>query len=122
MFSRWTIFWFLLPIFLALLYPPLELNNVFVRYADNQQRDTWRKILLVIAHPDDESYFFAPTLLALLDQERELRPTVYSLCLSIGDADGFGDLRVAELDASLDVLGVDKDKRKLISHPYVPPK
>jgi len=116
MFSRWTIFWFLFPSFLALLYPSLELNNVFLRYPDSQH-DTGRRILLVTAHPDDESYFFAPTLLALLDHKRELRPTVYSLCLSIGDADGLGELRVGELNDSLDVLGVDTDKRRLISHP-----
>ena len=123
MFSRSTLFLCLLPILLAFLYQPLEDNTVSFRasYAGNPGRT-----LLVTAHPDDESYFFAPTLLALLsrkesNQERGLgaRPSVYSLCLSTGDADGLGKRRADELNRSLDVLGVDKDKRWLIAHPYV---
>mgnify|MGYP002379823797 CR=1 FL=1 len=38
-------------------------------------------VLLVIAHPDDEAMFFAPTLLALAHEQRE----VHVLCLSTGN-------------------------------------
>lgn len=38
-------------------------------------------ILLVIAHPDDECMFFAPTILNLLKEGY----TVYLLCLSAGN-------------------------------------
>ncbi|KDQ31957.1 hypothetical protein PLEOSDRAFT_1100475 [Pleurotus ostreatus PC15] len=73
-------------------------------------------ILLVTAHPDDECMFFAPTLLALLQDPRHA-PHVHSLCLSTGDADGLGDTRVLELERSLDVLGVVKGNRKIVNHP-----
>jgi GlcNAc-PI de-N-acetylase len=43
-----------------------------------------KRILLLIAHPDDEAMFFAPTVLALT--KPELRNEVEILCLSIGIA------------------------------------
>lgn len=51
------------------------------------------KILLVIAHPDDECMFFLPTLLAL----RRSHLALYLLCLSTGNAYGKGDVRLHEL-------------------------
>ncbi|KAL4263637.1 PIGL family protein [Pleurotus pulmonarius] len=60
--------------------------------------------------------FFAPTLLALL-QNPDYAPHVHSLCLSTGDADGLGDTRVLELERSLDVLGVRKGNRRVVDHP-----
>lgn len=51
------------------------------------------KILLVIAHPDDESMFFLPTLLAL----RRAHLALYLLCLSTGNAYGKGCVRSKEL-------------------------
>lgn len=41
-----------------------------------------RTVLLVIAHPDDEAMFFAPTLLGLLAPSAH--NTVHLLCLSTG--------------------------------------
>jgi N-acetylglucosaminylphosphatidylinositol deacetylase len=73
------------------------------------------RILLVTAHPDDESFFFAPTLLSLLTRP----PLVFSLCLSIGDADGLGAIRKDELASSLDVLGVDESRRWVVDSPCV---
>ena len=52
--------------------------------------------------------FFAPTILALQRQYEDLE--LYSLCLSVGDADGLGDVRRTELEASLDVLGIQEGK------------
>ena len=43
-----------------------------------------KRILLLIAHPDDEAMFFAPTLLALT--RPELGNHVKILCLSSGTA------------------------------------
>ena len=74
-------------------------------------------ILLVTAHPDDECLFFAPTLLSLLEQPA---PEVFSLCLSTGNADGLGNIRKDELERSLDVLGIQKVKRWVVDHPFVP--
>ncbi|KAH9410967.1 putative GlcNAc-PIde-N-acetylase [Ordospora pajunii] len=48
------------------------------------------RCLLLIAHPDDESMFFAPTLL-------NLRRNVDILCLSNGDKYGKGKIREKEL-------------------------
>ena len=83
-------------------------------------------ILLVTAHPDDECLFFAPTLLSLLEQqpivgaEKSQAPEVFSLCLSTGNADGLGNIRKDELERSLDVLGIEKERRWVVDHPFVP--
>ena len=70
--------------------------------------NTPEHFLLLTAHPDDEAFFFGPTITALVS---ESNAKLYSLCLSIGDADGQGKKRITELSDSLDVLGIDKDKR-----------
>lgn len=69
--------------------------------------------LLIIAHPDDESMFFGPTLLNLIDNGKYM--TIY--CLTTGDADGLGDVRRRELDDVTKALGpkitlvIDKSNR-----------
>ncbi|KAF2658909.1 phosphatidylinositol glycan class L [Lophiostoma macrostomum CBS 122681] len=63
-----------------------------------------KRIVLLIAHPDDEAMFFAPTLLALT--RPELGNHVKILCLSSGDADGLGETRKKELVKSGIQLGV----------------
>ncbi|KAL2821540.1 putative deacetylase LmbE-like domain-containing protein [Aspergillus granulosus] len=76
-----------------------------------------KRICLLIAHPDDEAMFFAPTLLALT--KPELGNHVKILCLSSGDADGLGHIRKHELTKSAlrlgirspsDVLVLDEDR------------
>ncbi|KAL3486667.1 N-acetylglucosaminyl-phosphatidylinositol deacetylase [Aspergillus germanicus] len=76
-----------------------------------------KRICLLIAHPDDEAMFFAPTLLALT--KPELGNHVKILCLSSGDADGLGHIRKNELTKSAlrlgirapsDVLVLDEDR------------
>jgi N-acetylglucosaminylphosphatidylinositol deacetylase len=63
-----------------------------------------KRVLLLIAHPDDEAMFFAPTLLTLT--RPELGNQVLILCLSSGDADGLGSVRKEELKKSAQLLGV----------------
>lgn len=63
-----------------------------------------KRILLLIAHPDDEAMFFSPTLTWLT--RPDLGNTVMLLCLSPGDADGLGHVRKAELVQSALMLGV----------------
>jgi N-acetylglucosaminylphosphatidylinositol deacetylase len=72
-----------------------------------------KRILLVTAHPDDEAMFFAPTVLSL---SRKTSLSLFHLCLSSGNADGLGVIREAELTDSLDVLGIDRDKRWIFDH------
>lgn len=63
-----------------------------------------KRICLLIAHPDDEAMFFAPTVLALT--RPELRNHLKILCLSSGDADGLGEVRKKELVKSGLLLGL----------------
>ena len=77
-----------------------------------------KRICLLIAHPDDEAMFFAPTVLALT------RPStgnhVKILCLSTGDADGLGETRRKELVKSAMMLGLRReDDVFVMDDPYV---
>ncbi|MCJ1407509.1 N-acetylglucosaminyl-phosphatidylinositol de-N-acetylase [Ptychographa xylographoides] len=63
-----------------------------------------KRICLLIAHPDDEAMFFAPTVLALT--ENGLGNHVKILCLSSGNADGLGATRKKEIAASASLLGL----------------
>lgn len=66
-----------------------------------------KRICLLIAHPDDEAMFFAPTLLALTDPAAGNHVKI--LCLSAGDADGLGETRKKELVKSGLFLGLRKE-------------
>ncbi|KAL7279322.1 hypothetical protein ACG7TL_007163 [Trametes sanguinea] len=75
-------------------------------------------ILLLTAHPDDECMFFAPTILALLDRTDARRyPKLHSLCLSVGNAEGLGEVRRHELARSLEVLGIEDGRRWVVDRP-----
>ncbi|GAA5948155.1 hypothetical protein JCM3775_003141 [Rhodotorula graminis] len=67
-----------------------------------------RSVLWVTAHPDDESFFFAPSILTLLDSPHNAQGAL--LCLSIGNHDGLGGIRRQELGASCDALGIARDR------------
>ncbi|KAL4761740.1 PIG-L family deacetylase [Aspergillus foveolatus] len=71
-----------------------------------------KRICLLIAHPDDEAMFFAPTLLALT--KPELGNHIKILCLSSGDADGLGHIRRGELQKSAKRLGIRGDNDVLV--------
>jgi N-acetylglucosaminylphosphatidylinositol deacetylase len=60
--------------------------------------------LLVIAHPDDECMFFAPTLLSLGNEN------VYVLSISSGNFDGLGFQRKSELLKSFLCFGISHDR------------
>ncbi|KAL6763667.1 putative deacetylase LmbE-like domain-containing protein [Haematococcus lacustris] len=59
-------------------------------------------ILLVIAHPDDETMFFYP----LISAAHAAGAQLFLLCLSTGNAYGMGSRREAELHAACKVLQV----------------
>jgi N-acetylglucosaminylphosphatidylinositol deacetylase len=71
--------------------------------------------VLVIAHPDDESMFFVPTIKALVDRGEQ----VWLLCLTTGDYDGLGKEREKELIQAGSLLGFEKViiKNNLKDHP-----
>jgi len=77
-----------------------------------------RVVTLVVAHPDDEAMFFAPTL-ATLRSHPEASVTV--LCLSNGNASGLGPAREKEMLASCcDVFGVRRDRVDVVDDPLLP--
>src|ERR1700761_638697 len=73
---------------------------------------TGKRILLLIAHPDDEAMFFAPTLRRLT--QPDLGNQVLVLCFSSGDADGLGEVRKKELKKSALMLGVTHEDHVVI--------
>ncbi|KAE8156679.1 putative deacetylase LmbE-like domain-containing protein [Aspergillus tamarii] len=81
-------------------------------FARNFPRLYGKRICLLIAHPDDEAMFFAPTVLALT--KPELGNHVKILCLSSGDADGLGHIRKKELQKSAVHLGLRNESDVLI--------
>jgi len=64
------------------------------------------RCLLLIAHPDDECMFFAPTVVRLI--RRNCKVSV--LCVTTGNADGLGHLRKKELRLSCERLGVSPSR------------
>lgn len=64
---------------------------------------TSSRLLLIIAHPDDETMFFSP----LIRNAIRSGVRVFVLCLSSGDYYGEGDIRRRELFDAVVPLGVD---------------
>lgn len=67
-------------------------------------------ILIVTAHPDDESMFFTPTIIELA--KRNYNNTLHLLCLSNGNYDGLGSVRQQEIVKAASFLQI-KDVRVL---------
>ncbi|KAF5368938.1 hypothetical protein D9758_002919 [Tetrapyrgos nigripes] len=113
----------LLSVLLAALRVPKYSNPTFTDLESIPSLEATgkqEKILLVTAHPDDECLFFAPTLLGSTfgaSQDVKTNPELFSVCLSIGDADGLGSVRRDEYERSLDVLGIKKDNRMVLDLP-----
>ncbi|TFB05659.1 N-acetylglucosaminyl-phosphatidylinositol de-N-acetylase [Trichoderma ghanense] len=63
-----------------------------------------KRVCLLIAHPDDEAMFFAPTVLALARPETGNHVKI--LCLSSGNSEGLGEIRKKELVQSGLALGL----------------
>ncbi|CAH2220155.1 Hypothetical predicted protein [Pelobates cultripes] len=77
---------------------------------------TVRAPLLLIAHPDDECMFFAPTILGMLREQRSL----YVLCCSTGNYYNQGEIRKNELIQSCSALGIPSSNVTLIDHRDLP--
>ncbi|XP_058090660.1 uncharacterized protein LOC131237042 isoform X2 [Magnolia sinica] len=73
-----------------------------VAFSSSQSGVGRRNVLLVVAHPDDESMFFSPTILYLTSRGHNL----HMLCLSTGNADGQGNIRKEELYKACAILKV----------------
>ncbi|KAM5180774.1 N-acetylglucosaminyl-phosphatidylinositol de-N-acetylase [Mantella aurantiaca] len=75
-----------------------------------------RAPLLLIAHPDDECMFFAPTILGLLQEQRPLSV----LCCSTGNYYNQGEIRKKELIQSCAALGIPPSSVTVIDHRSLP--
>ncbi|KDE05455.1 hypothetical protein MVLG_04145 [Microbotryum lychnidis-dioicae p1A1 Lamole] len=83
-----------------------------------------KSIIWVIAHPDDEAFFFGPSLTNLLappgrDEEKSktVYPTGHILSLSSGNYEGRGEVRTAELKESCRMFAVDDDNCVVVNDP-----
>ncbi|XP_058219094.1 uncharacterized protein LOC131329750 isoform X2 [Rhododendron vialii] len=72
-----------------------------------------RNVLLVIAHPDDESMFFTPTINYLTSRGH----SVHIICMSTGNANGMGNIRKEELYQASAVLKIPVQQVKILDHP-----
>ncbi|KAM3558249.1 hypothetical protein MY1884_004097 [Beauveria asiatica] len=99
----------------AVLVPVLYLYTVSIvqtRFPTLQNK----RICLLIAHPDDEAMFFAPTVLALTRPETGNHVKI--LCLSSGNAEGLGETRKKELVKSGMTLGLrDEEDVFVVDNP-----
>ncbi|XP_022115195.2 N-acetylglucosaminyl-phosphatidylinositol de-N-acetylase isoform X1 [Pieris rapae] len=75
-----------------------------------------KRVLVVVAHPDDECMFFGPTIYRLCEQGAE----VNILCLSNGNYEGKGNIRKQELWNACKELGVPACNICLISDTRLP--
>lgn len=78
-----------------------------------------RLFIIIIAHPDDESMFFVPTIKSL---QLRTDTVVWVMCLTTGNYDGLGKVRKKELERTCySVLNVSKviivDDPRIQDHP-----
>lgn len=71
-------------------------------------------IVIVTAHPDDETMFFGPLITSLVSGRDYLRDHIYLLCLSTGDYDGLGEIRVHEFYNACQRLGLLNNNVKVL--------
>ena len=66
-------------------------------------------VVIVTAHPDDETMFFGPTIISMMRRSLTNKPNkIFLLCLSNGNYYGIGEQRTKELEQCCRVLGVEK--------------
>eukprot|EP01112_Ceratiomyxa_fruticulosa_P004220 TRINITY_DN1465_c0_g1_i6.p1 TRINITY_DN1465_c0_g1~~TRINITY_DN1465_c0_g1_i6.p1 ORF type:complete len:281 (+),score=39.86 TRINITY_DN1465_c0_g1_i6:131-973(+) len=109
----------LISLVLVQLIPNNNNNNKDTTFEDMMRRKAkeekesllvGKNILFLIAHPDDEAMFFAPTILSL-----HSTATLSLLCLSTGNYESIGNLREKELVESCKVLGIPSENVRIIN-------
>ncbi|KAG2495206.1 hypothetical protein HYH03_006812 [Edaphochlamys debaryana] len=87
--------------------------GILRRLAELQSRRRCRRCLLVTAHPDDESLFFAN----YVDAAVRAGAAVHVLCLSTGNANGLGPLREMELRSACSALKIPDSHITILDDP-----
>ncbi|KAG5440206.1 hypothetical protein PCANB_001775 [Pneumocystis canis] len=70
-----------------------------------------KRILFLVAHPDDEVMFFGPSIFQLINNNE-----IYLVCLSNGNAEGLGKIREKELIKSCNILGISSQNITVIDN------
>ncbi|KAJ7093602.1 putative deacetylase LmbE-like domain-containing protein [Mycena epipterygia] len=99
-----------------ILVPFLQRRTISTFGVEESSAGRKERILLLTAHPDDETFFFSPTLTALSPGGLG---DLFILCLSTGNAKGLGNLRKEEFGQALEVFGVREERRFILDHPYL---
>lgn len=64
----------------------------------------------MIAHPDDETMFFGPTIRRLIRKGCQ----IHILCITSGDAEGLGTIRKRELTQAVMKLGIQSENLTIL--------
>lgn len=108
-----VLFMWLLSLFMVCTCLPSP-QPLSATHVHNKEKKKKKHVLLVIAHPDDESMFFAPTLLSLASLGCY---HVRILCLSNGNAEGLGATRKQEMLSACFYLKVPMENVDVIDDP-----
>ena len=100
-FIRCVIYVFI-AVYCLMFIGPLKNIQSFVP----QQIEETKRFLVVVAHPDDESLFFSPTILRLISMKK----LPHLLVISKGNNDGLGTMREKELNGSCRQLGIELNR------------
>ncbi|CAF2358418.1 unnamed protein product [Rotaria sp. Silwood2] len=93
-----------IPIILYMFLLILSKNQAFIPTQFEQNR---YRLLLVVAHPDDECLFFSPTLHVL---RKQYHVNLSLLVFSRGNHVGLGHIRAMELYGSCQALNIPKER------------
>ncbi|OZC12568.1 N-acetylglucosaminylphosphatidylinositol deacetylase [Onchocerca flexuosa] len=102
----------ILPLFGFFIVTFLLLLSLLCDRAKRRSLPKCRRALLVIAHPDDETMFFTPTLHGL----RLSGSNIYLLCISTGNSSGLGVTRKYELASAFIVHGLSLDNLTILDY------
>jgi N-acetylglucosaminylphosphatidylinositol deacetylase len=76
-----------------------------------------KRVILVTAHPDDESMFFLPLIHAFHHDNQHTKWEIFLLCLSRGNFDGLGVIREQEMKTCGTFLGLQEKNIFVLEDP-----
>lgn len=92
---------FTIPLLNIVVLSMLQLKSL-VKFSPKSVQDNFGNMtLLIVAHPDDETMFFGPTIMNLIENKKSL----IILCLTDGNADNLGSSRRQELADVTEAFG-----------------